>query len=134
MTPPDIDGILMRSALALVIGAAIILGYEWLYHKKYEGRQVPLLPSFTAIFGYMIFAGGAIVTGAGLSLRFVDAPDRPIVVGAGLIALWLGNIALQIGQNLVRSALGKPELPLAFINHNAFRRKSTRRSKDKLEG
>lgn len=113
--------VLLRGSLVFVGSALAILGYEYLYHKKYEGSQPPLLLVYSVLFAVLAFRISSFAIGASIAACVTGGVSRFVVTVGGLLGLWVSAIGIQLGQNGVRLLLGKPTTEVSFIRKDAFR-------------
>jgi uncharacterized membrane protein HdeD (DUF308 family) len=111
---------MMIKALVLFLGAfLVILGYEYVYHKFYKNRQVPLSLGFFLVFCIMVFRVSSACIGALVAVRVFPPAGRTdgrITAAIGLLAgLWSASVLVQLAQNAVRVLIGEPTRPVSLI-------------------
>ena len=111
---------MMLRALLLCSGALCpLLLYEYVHHKYYKTKQVPLPLGFLLLLCLLAFRVGSAYAGAFTALILFPAGDRAAgraIALIGLLAgLWSAAVLLQLAQNAVRRALGEPTLPISLV-------------------
>ena len=97
----------------------LILAYEYVYHRTYKDKQVPLALGYFLIFCVLVFRLSGAYIGALAAIKFfpnADSSMTSIRTAAGLFAgIWSAAILLQLAQNAVRSLIGEPTIPISFL-------------------
>lgn len=114
---------ILRASLGLLLSFFGLFVYEYVYHKFYKGRQVPLVLGIVvglcvlSLYVCSLFAGGLIVKSLSSGMASPNLLRVGMLVGAISVA-WLTSILLQVGQNIVRSLMGQPTRPIEWIRNN----------------
>jgi hypothetical protein len=119
--------VIIRAAVLFTAAFAALLWYEAWYWARSRDRAVPLGIGFFAVVTTVVYrVAGAylgLLTGRALVNSHAAALPAMVASGAGLLlGLWLASLALQVGQNAVRSRFGAPVQPIEFIRRGSSRR------------
>jgi energy-converting hydrogenase Eha subunit C len=110
--------VLVRALLALCASAALLLYYEYFYHKHYRNKPLPLSVGLWILLPLTVYRVSAVIAGAAGALllyRPSDSMGRAVAVFGGLAGLWASAIFLQVAQNGVRRAIGARTYPIQWI-------------------
>ena len=95
-----------------------ILAYEYVHHRFYSNRQVPLTLGFDLVLCVLVYRISSAYLGALAAIALFPSADKSMAgirTAAGLFAgIWSAAIFLQVSQNAVRSLIGAPTLPISF--------------------
>lgn len=110
---------MMTRALIFFFAAFLaLLLYEYVYAKRYKGRQVPLTLGVFLTLCVLVFRVSSAYAGALAAISLfprADASLAGIRTAGGLFAgIWSAAILLQLAQNAVRVLMGEPSRPVSF--------------------
>jgi hypothetical protein len=111
---------MMTRALVLFFIASLPIPlYEYIFHKYYKARQVPVALGVFLLLCVLAVRISSAWIGALTALDLFPPATRAsgsltALIGL-LLGLWLAALLIQLAQNAVRWAIGEPPRPISLI-------------------